>query len=688
MRMAVRARQRAAAGAAVRVPAWAAVGGVAVAAALLYYLLGRQIVAPWILTDELIYSEMAKSFASTGHLYVRNVPFQTTPPLYPAVISPAYALFDHVPDAYVAAKVINALVMPLTAIPLYLLSRRVLSPAFAVAAAALGLVVPSVLYSGTLMTENLFFPAFAVVALLLVLGLERPTVARSIALIAASAVAFFVRAEALAFLPAIVLAPLLLVLFRGSGIRSLRAYLPLYAATAIAVVVPAIVQLARGRPMTSLFGRYSFVGTQHYSVSDVLRWLLYHVAEIDLYVGVIPFAALLVLVLLARELPERTQTFLAAAIALAACFVAVAAAYASALTFVHRVHERYMFYVAPLLLIALFVWIELGLPRPRRRAIAAAAVAALLPAVLPLGWMLTVRVVSDTLALIPWWRLDVALDSAAWTRVILVGACVAAGLLVLLVPRRFRLLLPALVGAYLLVVLSFTERQWQESSRAARATLGNTQSDWIDRRVPGDAAVALLYTGHVTPIVLWETEFFNRAAGPVYYLNERDPGDLPTARADVADNGRLVGVAPTRYGLSDAVATFAGPQLGSGGALTLYRLKPPPHLHTLVDGLYPGETWSGPRLRYNRFDCAGGRLAVTLGSNPRLFISPKTVTVTARERLVRRASVPPDRPVQLTLPLRPSAGTCRLDFAVRPAPLLTIPAGTPPRPLGATFTFG
>src|SRR5215216_1446714 len=233
MRMAVRARQRAAAGAAVRVPAWAAVGGVAVAAALLYYLLGRQIVAPWILTDELVYSEMAKSFASTGHLHVRDVPFQNTPPLYPVLISPAYALFDRVPDAYGAAKLINALVMPMTAIPLYLLARRVLSPACAVTATALGLLVPSVLYSGTLMTENLFFPVFALVALLLVLALERPTLPRSIALIAACCVAFFVRAEALAFVPAIALAPVLVVLFRGSGIRSLRGYLPVYAVTVV-----------------------------------------------------------------------------------------------------------------------------------------------------------------------------------------------------------------------------------------------------------------------------------------------------------------------------------------------------------------------------------------------------------------------------------------------------------------------
>src|SRR5215207_6132978 len=102
--MAVRARQRAAAEIAVRVPAWAWVTGLVVVSAVIYYALARRIAAPWILTDELIYSEAAKSFADTGHILIRDESWQQPGVVYPVLISPAWATTSAVPDAYAAAK--------------------------------------------------------------------------------------------------------------------------------------------------------------------------------------------------------------------------------------------------------------------------------------------------------------------------------------------------------------------------------------------------------------------------------------------------------------------------------------------------------------------------------------------------------------------------------------------------------
>lgn len=690
--MAVRARQRRAGRVPVGVPTWSWVGMLVVAATVFYYLLGRRIAAPWILTDELIYSDMARSFAGTGHLFVRDQAWQNVPPLYPVLISPAYALFSAVPDAYGAAKLINALAMPLSAVPLYFLARRVLSRPFALAGAALGVLVPSMLYTGTLMTENAFYPLFCCAALALMLVLERPTVVRSGALLTVCGVAFFVRPQGLIFLPVIVTAPLLLVLLRGSGLRSLRRFAPLYAVTAAVVVPPVLVQLARGHSVNSLFGRYSFVGEQHYSAWNVSRWLAYHVAELDLYVGVVPFAALLLLVVMARRLDARIQAFVAGAVALSFWVVLLAASYASALTFVHRVHERYMFYVASLLLIALLVWVEQGAPRPRPWALAAGGVAGLLPAILPLQWMLNVSIVSDTLALIPWWKIDTAIDSAAWTRVVLVAGCLGGGALFVLLPRRYRLAVPALVGAYLLAVMVLTDREWRRSSLGARGAVGNTQLDWIDRAVPAGARVAVLYTTHVPTLAIWETEFFNRAAGRVYRFDEHTPGDLPEAHATVS-NGGYVGVPTesavyTGYALSDFTSRPAGTLLGTGGELELYRTGGALHLRTRIRGLYPAEPWSGRRLTYARFGCTGGALVTTVSSDPSLFISRKSVvTRTNPPGDVTRTFVPPDRPVTLTVPLARKGPACRVIFTVSPAPALSIPAGTPPRPFGLKFAF-
>ena len=76
------------------------------------------------------------------------------------LISPGVGVFKAVPDAYAAAKGINALVMSLAAVPAYFLARRVLGQWASLAAAALGVAIPSMVYTSTLMTENAFYPVF------------------------------------------------------------------------------------------------------------------------------------------------------------------------------------------------------------------------------------------------------------------------------------------------------------------------------------------------------------------------------------------------------------------------------------------------------------------------------------------------------------------------------------------------
>ena len=132
--------------------------GLLVLATLVRIVIGRRIVTPWIMTDELIYSELAKSFADRGDLLLREQPSALFS-LYPILIAPAW-LADGVGHAYGLAKAINAVVMTLAAIPLYLWARRLVSPGYALGAAALTLLMPSFLYTGTLMTENAFYPVF------------------------------------------------------------------------------------------------------------------------------------------------------------------------------------------------------------------------------------------------------------------------------------------------------------------------------------------------------------------------------------------------------------------------------------------------------------------------------------------------------------------------------------------------
>ncbi|MBA2460566.1 MAG: hypothetical protein H0V45_02150, partial [Actinobacteria bacterium] len=153
---------------AARAPAWIWLAGLVLVSALFRFQLSRDSLAPWIFVDELIYSELAKSIATGGDLLVRDVSVSGYGVVYPLLISPAWAVFDRVPDAYAAAKAINAVLISLAAVPAYVLARRVVGEGLALLAAVLAVALPSLVYSGVIMTENAFYPLFLVVVLVLV----------------------------------------------------------------------------------------------------------------------------------------------------------------------------------------------------------------------------------------------------------------------------------------------------------------------------------------------------------------------------------------------------------------------------------------------------------------------------------------------------------------------------------------
>ena len=164
------------------------------------------------MVDELIYSEMAKSFASNGHFLVRGAPSGVVSVAYPALISPAW-WFHSMSTTYGVAKVLNVLLMTAAAVPLFLWARRLVSPLYGVVAVALTLLLPSFIYTGMLMTENAFLPAFVLAAFAFAAALERPTVLRQGLAFAAILLASSVRLQGLVLLAVLPTAILLKALF-------------------------------------------------------------------------------------------------------------------------------------------------------------------------------------------------------------------------------------------------------------------------------------------------------------------------------------------------------------------------------------------------------------------------------------------------------------------------------------------
>jgi 4-amino-4-deoxy-L-arabinose transferase-like glycosyltransferase len=680
------------------VPAWAWLTGIVVVSTGIRFVLARHVVAPWIMVDEIIYSELAKSFAATGHFLVRDQPSAVYGFVYPVLIAPAFRLYGAIPSAYDAARAINSLVMSLTAVPVYFLARRVLPQGLALVAAVLSIAIPSMAYTSTLMTENAFYPAFALVALALVLVLEQPTWRRQVLLLALCAFAFLVRAQAVAFLPAVLTAPPLLAWMDGRR-RVLREYRVLWGAALAALVLLPLVQLARGAPLLSVFGAYEQAGKSHYSVGGVLRWFLYHVAELDLYLGVIPFAAMLVLVALSSRLPRKTQAFVAASVALSFWLLLEVAAFASKNPIPPRVEERNMFYLAPLFVIALLVWIDAGLPRRHVAAGAAAVVAAALPGVLPYSTLIGVPAASDELALSIWWRLQDHTIASNHVAMWAVTCSIVAALLFLLIPRRVAWVLPLAVAA-VFVAVSWTTMDYVHGFK--RASVGalfqgitDPHRDWVDRAVGHDANVAVLWTAcasekcpeprsRTDEKVVWENEFFSRSIGPVYFLHDPVPGGLPEHPATFdASSGWFTSAGKrihASYALVDASVEPVGKLVAADTrkGVFVYRLNGPLRQAVWVRGVYLDQ-WAGPRIDYVRRGCTGGVLEATLQGDASLFKTPSHVVVRSGGKVIKRATVSQLAQRVLRIPLVPRNAICEASLSMSPT---KVPGGRDTRQLG------
>ena len=170
----------------------------AVLAAVVQAVMALDLPGPWIVPDELIYSELAKSIGSGALPAVRGEVTWGYGILYPLLISPAWAVFDDPSRAYVAAKVINSVLLGVTAFPAYFLARKFVETRAAVAVAAFSVFVPSMLYSGTLLTEVALYPVFVLALLGIASAIRRPT--RRNQLLAVGAVALACSAKPLSII--------------------------------------------------------------------------------------------------------------------------------------------------------------------------------------------------------------------------------------------------------------------------------------------------------------------------------------------------------------------------------------------------------------------------------------------------------------------------------------------------------
>jgi hypothetical protein len=563
-------------------------GAVVVLAAVAYGAAAQLVPMPVLNPDELRYTLAARALADGEWLGLRGHDYGYGP-LYPMVLAPIVALAGNIETAYPWFKVANALLFALAAVPVYFLARRLLPPWWSVGVAATSVAIPSSIYASLVLTESAAYLTSSTAVLALVLALEHPTPRRQVALIVAVGLAYTTRAQFAAFVPAFLAGYLLLWALAPMRPR-LRA--------AVGSLWPTLAALGVGiaafgaRPLLSWSSPEESVGGygdlwRSYDLVSVGRFVVYHLAGLDLYLFVIPFAVAPIIVweLLraARRGAMREGAFVATFLTLNAGFVLIAAAFASTPFGYYELHDRYLFYVAPLWLVVFATWLSRGLPRPYLVAAAGLLVALVLPALPPYGLVagdIVVEYVPSALWSGAWTFLDgypLVDGRKAFAAAVIVLAVAAA-----IVPRRLWALLPALVVAGFLLTAVIA---WQRVIDAPGdfAVADDPNRTWVDDAVPAGSATTKLYLAstrcpwnELTRHALFLTEFFNSSIGRVAAFEGSTPDGLPLLDVHVGARGRLV-LGDDEPLVADYVVTQPGIELdgrrlavGTGAGLALW----------------------------------------------------------------------------------------------------------------------
>jgi len=291
-----------------------------------------------------------------------------------------------------------------------------------------------------------------------------------------------------------------------------------------------------------------------------------------------------------------------------------------------------MFFVAPLFFIALCLWIERGLPRPRAAA-ACAVVAAALVGVVPYSGLLNGNATSDTLAFLPLWTLQDTITTLDEIGMVVVLVAIALALLLLLVPVRYALALPAALFALYAVSLWAIETNPHGGVHHASlgALFGGTSSpdrEWIDHAVGAGSNVGVIYdSATMDKFTVWTNEFFNRSVHKVAYLADPTPGGLPETKATIGRDGYIHGLDRPRYVLSTLPLIGKPVARDKVKGLTVWRIDGTPRLQFRTSGVYP-DGWMSHQATITKFKC-DGQLSVALRQG-KLFSRPQIVIVNGR----------------------------------------------------------
>jgi hypothetical protein len=328
---------------------WLALGAI-VAGASALLAVGSTRVHEWVVqTDEMLYAKLARHIGHSGSLlptlHGHRVGFVGI--VYPILLSPFYASLDGV-ESFRAAHAVNAVLFASAAVPTYLLGRRVVARGCALVVALLAVTVPWAVNAAFVMSEPAAYPVFVWVVLACHVAITDPSDRHDVLAAVALALAYFTRPQ---FLFLVAVLPVAVLVTRGPrrAVREHRVLVGVYAAGIVIVLV-----LAAFGDADRLLGDYGVTATQG-SLLPAIAWksAALHIDVLAVGLGILPlllgggwaYSSL-------RQGSVRLRAF-AALTALAVPVLALeTASYDVRFGGPDVIRDRYLFYLAPLLLLA------------------------------------------------------------------------------------------------------------------------------------------------------------------------------------------------------------------------------------------------------------------------------------------------------------------------------------------------
>jgi hypothetical protein len=575
-----------------------------VAATAYHFLQSRGHATTTVFNDELLYAKLSQSIAAGHGLSIRGEPFFFPALLAPLVQAPAW-LISSMPDAYAAAKLLNAAVMSAAVFPAYWLARQLIRPSFALLTAAAAVATPAMFYHGYLMSEAVAYPVFLVAVAVIARALAGRSNRFALEVPAVSLLAVSARVQFLV-LP---LAYLVGVAVCGRGAYR-RHVIP---AGVTALLVTALVGLP------GVLGQYGQTSTQvGHAPGALAHWALTDgiLLAYGLGLAVVPAAVFGLGLMLARPHAPMERAVALLTVVCTTIFVGQASLIAAGEA--QRPLERYLFYVTPLFFLAFFAYVERGAPRRFLCSGLGCIGALLLSSVSLPGMTGTAAFFFDAPTLTGFARAAFYLGFPN-ASLLYVALPLALALLAFMLPltRRvaphfFALVAIGLMGTAGTAVYATDRLATGWNAR----TFGSDPQDWLDRSGLGPARYLSLPKSN--DFLGTQVETWNRDLQGIVVLAKPAPDPYPVEAAHVAPDGTLV-IAGRPTQPQVLVVNVNGSAIDLEGrvvarprdGLVAYRIPANAHVRSLARGLSP-DGWAGKQLQYEIWPRQAGRYELTL----------------------------------------------------------------------------